>query len=226
MIKAAAHLLVVDDDDRLRELLGRYLTGEKFAVSLAENAQVARSLLGLFHFDLMVLDVLMPGESGLSLAADVKKQADAPPILMLSALAEAGDRVAGLEAGVDDYLAKPFEPKELVLRIQAILRRTAVATPGPGRVAFGDFVFDCRTRELLAHGAPLHLTAAERTLLACLAEQIGVPVSREQLAEQLGQSVSGRNIDVQIARLRRKLGGGSSLQTMRGAGYALYGSRL
>lgn len=218
-----AHILVVDDDARLRALLSRFLRENGYAVTGAADAKEARELLAFFQFDLMVLDVMMPGESGIGLAASLGA---APPILMLSALTSADDRVAGLEVGVDDYLAKPFEPKELLLRIRAILRRAT--TPEAAKsVFFGPFVFELATGQLLLGGAPLHLTTAEAALLAQLARVAGKPVTREALARALGMEEGNeRSVDVQITRLRKKIEQPerpSFIQTVRGAGYLLQG---
>lgn len=209
------HILVVDDDDRLRGLLHRFLTEQGFAVSTAADATEAREMLKLFLFDLMVLDVMMPGENGLSLAASL---AEKPPTLMLSALSEAEDRIRGLEAGVDDYLAKPFDPTELKLRIEAILRRSAPAVA----FTFGEYRFDSARRQLMRAEEPVALTSAEAAMLAALAAHLNRPVSRERLAELTGQS-AGRSVDVQMTRLRKKLDG-AYIQTVRGAGYMLRGA--
>lgn len=228
MPDAAPHILVIDDDDRLRALLGRFLSEHGFAVSQAGDAAVARKLMGLFIFDLLVLDVMMPGESGISLAGSLRKQSSAPPILMLSALAEAGDRVAGLEAGVDDYVPKPFDPKELLLRIRAILRRSASDAAGGREVVFGEYVFVLENAQLMRGEQAIHLTAAEASLLKLLAESVGEAVPREKLTQVLGGG-NERSVDVQVTRLRKKIEPDAArpqhIQTVRGAGYALYGSR-
>src|SRR5438128_6431497 len=173
------HLLVVDDDARLRELLRRYLSDNGFRVTAAADAAEARARLASFAFDLMVLDVMMPGESGLDLTSALR---DEPaerriPILLLTAMGEPEDRVNGLEQGADDYLAKPFEPRELVLRIRNILQRRPAAD---GAVRFGSFRFDPDRGELSRGGDSVHLTAAEAGLLATLAQRAGDPVSREE----------------------------------------------
>lgn len=223
----AAHLLIVDDDDRLRALLGRFLREHGFAVTLASSAADARKALGVFTFDAMILDVLMPGETGLEFARSLGTPR--PPVLMLSALGEVEDRVAGLEAGVDDYIGKPFEPKELLLRVQAVLRRAAPADDTPQAVHFGDYIFHLAERRLTRGEETIHLTAAELTLLMTLAEHAGNAVSREALAEALHiKNDGGRSVDVQITRLRRKIepdGKPTWIQTVRGEGYALAGRR-
>lgn len=223
----ATHILVVDDDDRLRTLLVRFLSESGFAVSQAAQAAQARQLLKLFVFDLMILDVMMPGESGIALATALAGS-DMPPVLMLSARAEAADRVAGLEAGVDDYLIKPFEPQELLLRIRAILRRI-VPAPGSRLVTFGGYTLDLNSGVLRHGDEPMYLTAAETALLTFLAGHAGRAVPREQLARQLGQE-TGRGIDVQIARLRKKIEPSPArprhILTVRGEGYVLQGNTI
>ena len=220
----AQHLLVVDDDERLRSLLKRYLSGRGYLVTDAADASEAEDLLAVFRFDLIVLDVMMPGRSGLEVAARLKP-ALATPILLLTALGEAEDRIRGLEVGVDDYLTKPFDPRELDLRIQAILRRS---TPPPAApcILFGPFRFDLATQRLEQDGTAVALTGMEQALLVALAAQLNRPVPREELARQLGISadVDSRTLDVQILRLRRKLGEDPRLiVTVRGRGYMLQG---
>ncbi len=218
------HILVVDDDDRLRGLLTRYLREHGFTVTGAGDAGAARVLLKVFAFDLMVLDVMMPGESGLELAGSLKVK---PPVLMLSARSASEDRVAGLEVGVDDYLTKPFEPRELVLRIRAILRRSVKPKSGIRKVVFGDFAFDVERAQLTLLGEKVHLTSAEELLLKALASQPGQPVSRETLAGELGlDPANARGVDVQVTRLRKKIEAGGRphfIQTVRGEGYRLQG---
>ncbi len=222
----AAHILVVDDDKRIRGLLSRFLIGEGYRVSAAASAAEAMMRLRDLLFDLIVLDVMMPGENGVQFAA--KLRASAPPlsdapILMLTALSETRNRVEGLEAGVDDYLAKPFEPRELALRIAGILRRTRGRDAGPPRPArFGDFQFDVEKGVLLRGEQPIHLTTRERELLRLLAG--GAVVSRRALAPRLCDEAEAneRCVDVEIARLRRKIDGAAHcLQTVRGQGYRL-----
>ena len=218
-MSGAAHLLVVDDDDRLRALLSRYLREQDFFVSTAQNAAEARELLQWFAFDLMVLDVMMPGETGLEFLRTARRET-LPPVLILSALGEGEDRVSGLESGADDYLPKPFEPRELGLRIRAILRRARAARPS-SLVALGDYVFNFSSGELSRGRNAVVLTESERHMLSMLAKNLGHPLSREALAE----NSDGRAVDVQIARLRKKLGEGFPLQTVRGEGYLLRGER-
>jgi two-component system phosphate regulon response regulator OmpR len=225
----AAHLLIVDDDRRIRGLLSRMLTAEGYRVTTAAGAAEAMACLKSLSFDLIVLDVMMPGEDGYTLAARLRSGAPElkhVPILMLTARGEAEDRVRGLEFGADDYLAKPCEPRELVLRIASILRRAAakpVALP-PAAVRFGDFSFDLDRGELRQRGEVVRLTDREREMLRLLAEAAGQPVPREALAGS-GVGANERTVDVQINRLRRKIERDSSnplyLQTARGAGYRL-----
>jgi two-component system phosphate regulon response regulator OmpR len=217
------HVLVVDDDTRLRALLVRFLRERGCLVGDAADAGEARRYLALFAVDLMILDVMMPGESGIDLAQSLPAESR-PPVLMLSARADAQDRVRGLEAGVDDYLTKPFEPRELELRVQAILRRTAAAPQAS--VRFGDYEFHLERQQLLHRGEPVHLTTSETLLLASLAQQPGEIVAREALAERAGNE---RSVDVQITRLRRKIEPGEGrpqhIQTVRGVGYVLHAAR-
>ncbi|MFP6749580.1 MAG: response regulator [Alphaproteobacteria bacterium] len=199
----AAHILVVDDDDRLRELLRRYLGECGFRVSTASSAANARAALSGLDFDMLVLDLMMPGESGLELTKDIRRTKDLP-ILLLTAMGEAEDRIAGLEVGADDYLAKPFEPRELVLRIEAILRRGGPRTEALPEVSFGACRFDIERGELLRDGAMVRLTSGETEMLRLFARNPGTTVGR---AELLAQSDAGnaRAVDVQITRLRRKI---------------------
>jgi two-component system phosphate regulon response regulator OmpR len=221
------HLLVVDDDVRLRELLRRYLSDNGFRVTAAADAVEARARLASFAFDLMVLDVMMPGESGLDLTSALRggPAERRIPILLLTAMGEPEDRVNGLEHGADDYLAKPFEPRELVLRIRNILQRQPVAGGAEGTVRFGAFRFDRGRGELFRGGDSVHLTAAEAGLLTALAARAGEPVSREELAQSASFSGNIRNVDVQMTRLRRKIERDPRypryLQTVRGTGYVL-----
>ena len=221
------HLLVVDDDARLRELLRRYLLENGFRVTVAADAAEARGNLASFAFDLIVLDVMMPGENGLDLTRDLRSDDAAPriPILLLTAMAEPEDRVNGLEEGADDYLAKPFEPRELVLRIRNILERRATADEVAREVRFGAFRFDVARSELFRGGEIVRLTAAEAGLLANLAARVGQAVSREELSQSTPLGGNIRNVDVQMTRLRRKIESDPRypryLQTVRGTGYAL-----
>ncbi|HVB89097.1 MAG TPA: response regulator transcription factor [Beijerinckiaceae bacterium] len=221
----AAHLLLVDDDNRIRTLLSRYLSARGYRVTTAADAQAARLRLHALKFDLIVLDAMMPGESGFEFARALRRDSQVP-ILMLTARAETSDRVRGLEAGADDYLTKPFDPKELALRIASILRRAAPhAEPLAARpiaVRFGAFIFVLDRSELIERDEPVHLTDRERAMLRLLAQTPGEPVSREALAAGPGNE---RTVDVQINRLRRKIERDPAaprfLQTARGAGYRL-----
>ncbi len=221
-----AHLLVVDDDERLLLLLQRFLTRHGHLVSVAPDAAAARQMLEGLDFDLVVLDVMLPGESGVELTSALRRTSDVP-ILLLTARGEARDRIAGLEAGADDYLVKPFEPRELLLRITRILGRARPARPVPPPVLrFGDFVFDLASLELTrSDGEAVHLTSGELALLRALAERAGVPISRAELGELGNARGNDRAIDVQMLRLRRKLEEDPRqprhLLTVRGEGYAL-----
>jgi two-component system phosphate regulon response regulator OmpR len=224
------HILVVDDDQRLRELLRGYLSRNGFRVTLAGDAAEARQSMTAMRYDLMVLDVMMPGESGVEFATALRTKDRALPILMLTAMNEPRDRVAGLESGVDDYLAKPFEPRELLLRLQALLRRAEQrrAPPTVETVTLGAMRFDLGRGELLrAGGERIRLTEAEVVLLRALAARDGDPVDREDLARELGGDVNARTIDVHVTRLRRKIEPDPRfpryLLTARGAGYRLVG---
>ena len=216
------HLLVVDDDDRIRDLLRRYLGKNGFRVSAAADAAEARRLLSGLTFDLIVLDVMMPGEDGFALTESLRK-VDNVPIILLTARGAPSDRIEGLSAGADDYLSKPFEPEELVLRIQSILKRQATP-PRAHKIKFGDWVFDLGRNLLTKAGARVHLTTGEMALLTTLSRRVGAPVSRYDLAEQINAK-SERAVDVQITRLRRKLEANPStpefLMTVRNKGYRL-----
>jgi len=218
------HLLVVDDDARLRDLLRRYLTDQGFRVTTAGDAAEARRKLDGIAFDLLVLDVMMPGEDGLALTTSLRTSSRIP-ILLLTAKAETADRIGGLERGADDYLTKPFEPRELVLRIRNILQRAASETERLSVLHLGEYQLDLRRGELRRGEEPVRLTSAEQSLLAALASQPGEAISRQALAEatQLGGNL--RAVDVQMTRLRRKIERDPRfpryLQTVRGTGYVL-----
>ena len=219
------HLLVVDDDTRLRALLARYLGEQGHLVTTAASAAEARALLKSLAYDLLVLDVMMPGESGLDFAKSLRQSANSLPILMLTARGEAEQRIAGLEAGADDYLAKPFEPRELLLRIAAILRRAVKPPEGPQPIKLGRWRFDLERAELTAGDETVRLTDVEAGLLRVLAQAPGVIVSRDELADRSGVQVAARSVDVQVNRLRRKIEPDPKLprylQTVRGSGYVL-----
>ncbi|MBW4023673.1 MAG: response regulator transcription factor [Proteobacteria bacterium] len=226
-----AHVLVVDDDERLRRLLVRYLTDHGFRVTAAADAAEARACLRSLRPDLMILDVTMPGETGLDLVDDLRRGGDAElPVLLLTARGAPEDRIAGFEAGADDYLGKPFDPYELVLRARALLRRVgAVLAPtvlDAGPVRLGEAEFDPTRGELRNAAGPIRLTGGEVALLSALARKPNEILSREEIAEALGMEEPGeRAIDVQVTRLRRKIERDSReprfLHTVRGRGYVL-----
>jgi two-component system phosphate regulon response regulator OmpR len=221
-----AHILVIDDDARLRDLLQQYLAESGFRVSSAPSAADARKKMAHVAFDLLVLDLMMPGETGLQFAQSLRAS-DSIPILMLTAMGEAESRIQGLEAGADDYLAKPFEPRELILRINSILRRVprTVVEPLATTARLGDVVFDLGRDELSRSGQLIALTSGEQRLLHVLAERPGIVFSREDLARILTPGGGERAIDVQVTRLRRKIEPDPKmpryLQTVRGQGYIL-----
>ena len=224
----ASHLLIVDDDKRIRSLLSQFLQGNGYRVTTAESAADARRRMEGLSFDLIVLDVMMPGENGFQFAEKLRETSSVP-ILMLTALADVNDRIRGFELGVDDYLSKPFDPRELLLRVGSILRRVTAPPPGdqtalPDSVAFGAFTFNILRGDLAQDGELVRLTDREREMLRLLAEARGVPVTREALAGPDSEA-NERTIDVQVNRLRRKIekdpANPSYLQTVRGSGYRL-----
>jgi two-component system phosphate regulon response regulator OmpR len=221
----APHVLIVDDDERIRDLLAQFLGSKGFRVTTAVDAEQARSCMRGLSFDIVIVDVMMPGEDGLSLARHLKSTADIP-VLMLTALAEAEDRIKGLETGVDDYVPKPFEPRELLLRVNNVLKR-AKATGAVGRdeVRMGPYSFVISRGELKRGEDTIKLTERERELLRMFAQRAGMPIQRHELIQ--GEATgSERAVDVQINRLRRKIETDPSnpvyLQTVRGKGYILY----
>ncbi len=222
MPETAPHILVVDDDTRIRELLRKYLVENGFRVTTAQDAAAARANLAGLDFDLLVLDVMMPGEDGLELTRAIRRDSGVP-ILLLTAMGEADDRINGFERGADDYLVKPFEPRELVLRIQTILRRTDTARRT--EIRLGSHTFDL-PRERLLHGdRPVRLTTNEASLLRSLARNAGVTMSRDALIRDSRIDGNARTVDVQVTRLRRKIEPDPRapryLQTVRGRGYVL-----
>ena len=230
MTTPEAHILVVDDDARLRALLSRYLAEQGFRVTTAGNGAEARDKLRFMQPDALVLDVMMPGETGLDLTASLRKDRVDLPVLLLTARGAPEDRIAGFESGADDYLGKPFEPYELVLRLRAMLRRTApiaAAPETPGPVRLGTLTFDVERAELQdANGVVVHLTGGESALLQALARDVGTVLSRETIVETLEMDEAGeRAIDVQVTRLRRKIEADPReprfLHTVRGRGYIL-----
>lgn len=220
----APHLLVVDDDTRIRDLLSRYLTSQSFRVTVAADAADARRKLEGLQFDLIILDVMMPGESGLSLT-EALYQDKTTPVILLTAKAEAESRVAGLEAGADDYLSKPFDPRELVLRINNILRRNGGAdVPKIEQVMFGPYTFSVPRKELRKAAEQVRLTDREQEIMLLFALRAGETIPRHELIGDDAE-VGERTIDVQINRLRRKIEEDPAnpvyLQTVRGIGYRL-----
>jgi two-component system phosphate regulon response regulator OmpR len=220
----AAHLLIVDDDRRIRDLLQRYLTREGYRVTLAGNAEEANAALKNLSFDLIVLDVMMPGENGFDFARSIRSHSTVP-ILMLTARDEAESRIRGLEMGADDYLSKPFEPRELSLRVANILKHARPPAAAPVEsVRFGQFVFHLARGELRRGEEVIRLTDREREMLRVLTTSAGEPVPRQALAGN-GDGVGERTVDVQVNRLRRKIERDPSnpliVQTVRGIGYRL-----
>jgi two-component system phosphate regulon response regulator OmpR len=225
------HLLIVDDDERIRSLLQQFLVQGDYLVSTAENAEQAITLLSAIEFDLIILDVMMPGQDGISFTVKLRNLKNNTPILLLTARGEIEDRIKGLEAGADDYLPKPFEPKELLLRINAILRRMADLKEEqimPKTLNFGNLKYDVARNELWGVKDQIRLTTTESQLMKIFTSALGEPISRANLVTSLGKAVSlaqDRAIDVQITRLRRKIEVNPSkpryLQTVRGAGYML-----
>jgi two-component system phosphate regulon response regulator OmpR len=220
----AVHILVIDDDRRIRELLASYLQENGFRVTGVSSAEDARQAMRGLAFDLLIVDVMMPGESGLSFTESLRQMNNQAPILILSALSEPADRISGLASGSDDYLSKPFEPRELLLRIKNLLRR-AGATIQPDEVTFGAFVFNRKRGELRRGQENIKLTTRERHLLRILIERAGQTVPRHDLA-QPGAEEAARSVDVQITRLRQKIEDDPAspihLQTVRGLGYTLH----
>lgn len=230
----APHVLVVDDDSRIRELLTKYLARNGYAVTAARDAAHARRLLAGLAFDLMVVDVMMPGEDGFALTRSLRETLQTP-VLLLTAKDDPEDRITGLETGADDYLAKPFEPRELLLRIAAILRRSAEPASDPNMpeppktLSLGACRYDLNRGELWRDNELVRLTTAESAMMRLLAREAGEPVSRAQMLAEMGgadePSAQERAIDVQVTRLRRKIEENPRspryLQTVRGAGYLL-----
>ena len=218
-----AHILIVDDDDRIRELLKKFLVTCGARTSGAADAEAARKLMLSIDFDLLIIDVMMPKEDGFSLAESVRKTSDVP-IILLTARGQPEDRIRGLSTGADDYVPKPFEPEELALRVNAILRRTREREAAPDDVTFGPNAFNIARGELTREGRLVRLTEAEVTLLKILAGRGGEPISREDLARRTSAGME-RSVDVQVTRLRRKIEDDPRapvfLQTVRGVGYRL-----
>jgi two-component system phosphate regulon response regulator OmpR len=222
-----AHILVVDDDERIRTLLARYLTSQNYRVTSAEDGADAVDKLASVSFDLLIVDVMMPGQNGFDFVQELRKRGNAVPVILLTARGEAEDRIKGLETGADDYLPKPFEPRELTLRINAILKRAARPAPVSATIAtrFGDFSFDAVRGELKRGDEMVPLTTGEAQLLRILARSPGQTVPRAALADPATAGES-RAVDVQITRLRRKIEADPRnprfLQTVWGEGYVLW----
>ncbi len=217
------HLLIVDDDRRLRRLIKKYLTDNGFQISEAGNADETKSLLELFQFSLLIMDVMMPGQNGQDLTKELRSSGFDTPILMLTAMGDIDNRISGLEAGADDYLSKPFEPKELLLRINNILKRQKQHETSL-EIYFGDCCYNPKNHRLTQNGIPILLTSAEQELLKILVQKAGQTVTREDLAT-LADTDNERAVDVQITRLRKKIETDIKkplcIQTIRGQGYML-----
>jgi two-component system phosphate regulon response regulator OmpR len=219
------HILVIDDDTRLRTLLGRFLEENNFNVSLAKDTTEARAVMQNTNFDLLIVDVMMPQENGIDFTSSLRQNSKTP-VIMLTARGEFDDRIKGLEAGADDYLQKPFEPKELLLRINNILKRVSVSQTTASNVCnFGDFNFNLTESRLKRGEEFIHITESEAKILAILCKEQGNPVSREKLSNLCG-GIDDRSIDVQITRLRKKIEVNPKqphyLQTVRNLGYVIY----
>lgn len=222
-----SHILLVDDDERLRDLLRKFLVENGFFVSTARDAKHARELMNLFIFDLMILDVMMPDEDGFALAESIKKgsaRLKDTPILFLTAMGETEDRITGLSHGADDYLSKPFDPRELLLRLQAILKRSKKMNGNP-KLLMGQVSFDLQSNRLERQGTPISLTTVESSLLKIFSRHRGKALTREDLVTEYEGELNPRTVDVQMTRLRRKIEDDPKipryLQTVRGKGYIL-----
>jgi two-component system phosphate regulon response regulator OmpR len=226
MQEAEKHILVVDDDTRLRSLLQRYLREQNFLVSAAKDVAEAEMFLNNYTFDLLIVDIMMPKVTGTEFLQKLREDNNTIPVILLTAMGDTDDRIKGLEYGADDYIAKPFEPKELVLRINNILRRTINMKKMNSRLVFDGTYYDIDKGELITvDGKIVHITPVERTLLSVLGQNVGDVHTREELAEILGVAENLRTVDVQITRLRKKIETDTKnpryLQTVRGKGYML-----
>lgn len=225
-----SHILVVDDDARICELVSRFLHEHGFVSLMAEDVAQAEDMMRCFDFDALVVDVMMPGKTGTEFVQELRGKGQDVPVLLLTALGEAEDRISGLVSGADDYLTKPFEPIELVLRLKAILRRTQKPQTKGTIYKIGMWYFDIKHDELKSEHDVLNLTSMEASLLRALAASLGEVVSRDDLAHRSGLNTGGRTIDVQVTRLRRKIEENSKtprfLQTVRGKGYLLRAERV
>ncbi len=226
MTTAKSHILLVDDDERLRDLLRKFLVENGFFVSTARDAAHARELMNLFIFDLMIFDVMMPEEDGFSLTEFIRSgpmRLKDTPILLLTAMGETEDKITGLSRGADDYLSKPFDPRELLLRLQAILKRTQAT--GPSTLSMGLVSFDLQLNRLTREGTPIALTTVESSLLKIFARHRGRTLTRDDLVAEYEGELNPRTVDVQMTRLRRKIEEDPKipryLQTVRGKGYVL-----
>ncbi len=221
MSEITYNLLVVDDDERIRNLLSQYLIKEGFIVSTASGAEEARKKIQLLKFDLIILDIMMPGDDGLTLTKEIRDNSDIP-IILLTAKSGTDSKIEGLEIGADDYLTKPFNPKELLLRVLSILKRSKSEENIDNEIFFGDYILNIEKRELTKSKDRVYLTDREMNLLIALAKSPGQPLNREKLA---GIDEPGRSVDVGINRLRRKIEKDPRmplwLQTVRGEGYIL-----
>ncbi len=219
------HVLIVDDDRRIRSLVSRYLQENGFIVLTAEDAKDAQEIMTRFAFDVIVLDVMMPGQRGTDFAQHLRSQGNDIPILLLTALNEVEDRITGLETGADDYLSKPFEPRELVLRLQVIMKRLHNKGNDAKRYKIGGLIYDTAREELKDGENVIALTTVEKNLLQALLQSNSNVVSRDELADRCELDAGGRTIDVQVTRLRRKIEEDTKqprfLQTVRGKGYIL-----
>ena len=220
------HILIIDDDDRIRRLLYRFLKEYDFVLAMAEDAYQAEQMMQVSHFDCLIVDVMMPGKTGTEFVKELRASSDDVPVIMLTALGEIDDRIKGLEVGADDYLPKPFEPKELLLRLQSILKRRPIGAPET-ELRVGPWVYDPDRMELVddERGVSEKLTVVEKRLLDALLAQSDQVIGREDLAQACDVDPNGRTIDVQVTRLRRKLEKDPKnpryLLTMRGQGYVL-----
>ena len=219
------HILVVDDDIRILQLINDYLNKNNFRVSTADNAKKARTKIENIEFDLIILDIMMPGESGLTLTNSLKKNNFKTPILLLSALGNPEDRIKGLEIGASDYLTKPFEPKELLLRIKNLVQKNKYSKLEKKVIKFGPYSFNLKNEILKKDGKVFVLTSSETKLLTILAKNDGKPIFRDNLSKILNITNSSRALDVQITRLRNKIEKNKKfptyIQTVRGRGYVL-----
>jgi two-component system, OmpR family, phosphate regulon response regulator OmpR len=219
------HILIVDDDNRICKLLKQFFTREGFIASTAYDVNEAKNLITYFVFDLIILDVMLPGITGLDFAKSLKGEGDNIPIILLTALSETEDRIAGLETGVDDYLVKPIEPRELLLRAKNLIDLYG-QTKKSNQVYFGSNVFDKSARELKRNGEITHLTSTEIKLLEMFIDKFAETITREELTDMMGTGLSERSVDVSIVRLRSKIEDDPKnprhLQTIRNEGYVFY----